>query len=86
MGRGQERRGSDKFFTFFLELLLLFPSSTPPIGLEPKTGGDVSRLTIFFLFAFKKRQAKACESLGCKRQEYSADNICQIMCPQNDSA
>ena len=35
--------GLDEFFTFFLELLFLFPCSTPPIGLEPKAGGDVFR-------------------------------------------
>jgi hypothetical protein len=50
MGRGSEKLASDEFFTFFLELLLLFPSSTPPIGLEPKTGGDVSRDSSLFLF------------------------------------
>jgi len=30
-GRGSEKIRSDKFFTFFLELLLLFPCSAPPI-------------------------------------------------------
>lgn len=41
--RGSEKIRSDKFFTFFLEPLFLFPSSTPPIGLEPKASGDISR-------------------------------------------
>lgn len=30
-GRGSENLGLDKFFTFFLKLLLLFPCSAPPI-------------------------------------------------------
>jgi len=30
-GRGSEKIRSDKFFTFFIELLLLFPCSAPPI-------------------------------------------------------
>jgi len=42
-GRDTWNIGLDEFFTFFLELLLFFPCSTPPIGLEPKAGGDVFR-------------------------------------------
>jgi hypothetical protein len=58
-GRGTWNIGLDEFFTFFLELLLFFPCSTPPIGFEPKAGGDVfrrgaSRVCFFhFLMMFR---------------------------------